>query len=140
MSGWPNLVAYWGGKPLLTKLNIIERWFRLDRWTEPNPAYVHAAAHARELVDPEYIESENSPLLFTVNGGKKTAWVERWSTTDAYVAKLEYKVKDEVPRWKFELARFGAWFVVFQISFFVTLVIPLVARRLISGHNSEYVP
>jgi hypothetical protein len=136
MSGWPNLIAYWGGKPPLTKLNIIERWFRLDRWTEPNPAYVHAAAHARELVDPEYIESENSPLLFTANGGKKTGW----STTDVYDAKLEYKVKDEVTRWKFELARFGAWFVVFQVSFFVTLVIPLVARRMISGHNSEFVP
>ena len=90
----------------------------------------------RELVDPEYIKSGNSPLLLTANGGKKTGW----STTDAYDAKLEYKVKDKVPRWKFELARFGAWFFVFQVSFFVTLAIPLVARRVISGHNSEYVP
>jgi hypothetical protein len=136
MSGWPNLVAYWGGKPPLTKLNKIERRFRLDRLTEPNPAYAHAAAHARELVDPEYIESENSPLRFTANGGKKTGW----STTETYDAKLEYKVKDKVLRWKFEVARFGAWFVVFQVGFFVTLVIPLVTRRMISGHNSEFVP
>jgi hypothetical protein len=77
--------------------------------------------------------------FFTVNGDKKTGW----STTDAYDSTLKYKVKDKVPRWKFELAGFVglvAWFVVFQVSFFVTLVIPLVARRVISGHNSEYVP
>jgi hypothetical protein len=50
-------------------------------------------------------------------------WVEGWSPTNSYDAKLEYKETGEVPRWKFELDRFGAWFV-FQVSFFVTLVIP----------------
>jgi hypothetical protein len=44
------------------------------------------------------------------------------------------------PRWKFEVARFGAWMATFQISFFVILVIPLVSLRLLTGHNSVYVP
>ncbi|OCK81053.1 hypothetical protein K432DRAFT_404150 [Lepidopterella palustris CBS 459.81] len=139
MSGWPNLVAYWGGKPPLKNLNIIERWFKLDTWTEPNPAYVAAV---RDETDSEDY-SETSPLLSGagVNDIKKaTAWWGKWSTRDAHDAKLEYKVKDTVPRWRYELARFGAWFIVFQVSFFVTLVVPLVLRRIASGHDSEYVP
>ncbi|WP_035920841.1 hypothetical protein [Frankia sp. QA3] len=51
---------------------------------------------------------------------------------------LDYEVT--IPRWKFELARFGTWFVVFQVTFFGMLVIPLVAMRASTGHDSVYVP
>ncbi|WP_234898594.1 hypothetical protein [Mycolicibacter kumamotonensis] len=51
---------------------------------------------------------------------------------------LNYQVT--IPRWRFELARLGAWFVVFQISFFLLLVVPLVALRMITGADSLYIP
>jgi hypothetical protein len=36
--------------------------------------------------------------------------------------------------------RLGAWFVVFQISFFVFLVLPLVIMRWAVGADSPYIP
>jgi hypothetical protein len=131
MTGWPNLIAYWGGKPPLKNLNIIERWFHLDRWTEPQAPHVDEGEHY----------SEESPLLGERDSRKKkSSVVDVWSTKEEYDATLEYRVKDTVPRWQFEGARFLAWFVVFQVSFFVTLVIPLVLLRMATGKNSVYVP
>jgi len=43
-------------------------------------------------------------------------------------------------RWRFEFARLGAWFAVFQVSFFLLLVVPLVVMPLITGNDSIYVP
>jgi hypothetical protein len=90
---WPNLIAYWAGKPPVRGLNHFERFFGLDRYTRPQPA----------------------------SG-----------------AELNYEVV--IPRWKFEAARFGAWFVTFQCSFFLLLIVPLVTMRGVTGHNSIYVP
>ena len=42
---------------------------------------------------------------------------------------LNYQVT--IPRWRFELMRLGAWFIVFQITFFVFLVVPLVVLRTV---------
>jgi hypothetical protein len=36
--------------------------------------------------------------------------------------------------------RLGAWFIVFQVSFFVFLVIPLVVMRTVAGADSPYIP
>jgi hypothetical protein len=36
--------------------------------------------------------------------------------------------------------RLGAWFIVFQITFFVFLVIPLVVLRTVTGAESPYIP
>ena len=36
--------------------------------------------------------------------------------------------------------RLGAWFVGFQVSFFVFLVGPLVVLRAVTGADSPYVP
>jgi hypothetical protein len=36
--------------------------------------------------------------------------------------------------------RLGAWFVVFQVSFFVLLVVPLVVMRLATGADSPFIP
>ncbi|KAF2500946.1 hypothetical protein BU16DRAFT_533687 [Lophium mytilinum] len=135
MSGWPNLIAYWGGKPPLTSLNIIERWSGLERLTEPQVPY----AKAHDRLDPEYA-SEASPLLDRPKSSKGKAWTDRWNTSEEYDAKLNYKVKDSVPRWLFETARFVAWLVVFNVSFFITLVIPLVVLRVATGRGSKYVP
>jgi hypothetical protein len=131
MTGWPNLIAYWGGKPPLRNLNIIERCFHLDRWTEPQAPHVG---------EGEY-DSEESPLIGERDPRKKkSSFVDVWSTKEEYDTQLEYRVKDSVPRWQFGGARFLAWFVVFQVSFFVTLVIPLVVLRMATGKNSVYVP
>ena len=51
---------------------------------------------------------------------------------------LNYEVT--IPRWRFEFARLGAWFAVFQVSFFLLLVVPLVVMPLVTGNDSIYVP
>jgi hypothetical protein len=51
---------------------------------------------------------------------------------------LNYEVT--IPRWGFELMRLGAWFVVFQVTFFVFLVVPLVVMRAMTGSDSPYIP
>jgi hypothetical protein len=53
-------------------------------------------------------------------------------------AHLNYEVT--IPRWGFELMRLGAWFVVFQVTFFVFLVVPLVVIRAMTGSDSPYIP
>ncbi|EUA30587.1 hypothetical protein I553_4844 [Mycobacterium xenopi 4042] len=45
-----------------------------------------------------------------------------------------------IPRWRFELLRLGAWFIGFQVSFFVFLLVPLVALRALTGAESPYIP
>jgi hypothetical protein len=36
--------------------------------------------------------------------------------------------------------RLGAWFLGFQVSFFVFLVVPLVLMRVLTGNDSPYIP
>jgi hypothetical protein len=36
--------------------------------------------------------------------------------------------------------RLGAWFIVFQITFFVLLVVPLMVLRTVTGADSPYLP
>jgi hypothetical protein len=36
--------------------------------------------------------------------------------------------------------RLGAWFIVFQITFFAFLVIPLLMLRTLTGAESPYIP
>jgi hypothetical protein len=80
-------------------LNHFERFFALDRYTEPKPVTVGASS---------------------------------------YDDGLNYAVM--IPRWKFEAARFGSWFVTFQLSFFLLLIVPLLAMRGLTGHDSIYAP
>jgi hypothetical protein len=51
---------------------------------------------------------------------------------------LNYEVT--IPRWRFELMRLSAWFIVFQVAFFVFLVIPLLVLRTLTGAESPYIP
>lgn len=51
---------------------------------------------------------------------------------------LNYEVT--IARWRFELMRLGAWFIGFQVSFFVFLVVPLVIMRWATGSVSPYIP
>jgi hypothetical protein len=62
----------------------------------------------------------------------------RPSAHQQYDELLNYEVT--IPRWKFELARFGAWFAVFQVSFALLLVLPLVLMRVLTGNDSIYAP
>jgi hypothetical protein len=120
MCVWPNLIAYWAGKPPIRGLNHFERFCRLDRFTVPRTT----------LPPPGGTESR---------GGTAVATKELVSTKqrelDDY---LNYEVA--IPRWRFELMRLGAWFIVFQITFFVFLIIPLVVLRTVTGADSPYIP
>jgi hypothetical protein len=51
---------------------------------------------------------------------------------------LNYDVT--IARWRFELVRLGAWFIGFQISFFLLLIVPLVVLRTLTGADSPYIP
>lgn len=119
MCVWPNLIAYWAGKPPIRGLNHFERFCRLDRFTRPKSAPV-AVAGAN-----------------LVAGGvaTKTLPMTKQQEFDAH---LNYEVT--IARWKFEFMRLGAWFLGFQVSFFVFLVIPLVLMRMLTGNDSPYIP
>jgi len=125
MSFWPNLIAYWAGKPPVHHLNHFERFFRLERFTVPKVPGVPAGAGA---------------LPAAGRGSTALATVPRVVSTKqaAYDAHLAYEVVG--PRWKFELARLAAWVVVFQVTFALMLVLPLVVMRAITGVDSIYVP
>jgi hypothetical protein len=36
--------------------------------------------------------------------------------------------------------RLGSWFVVFQVTFFLFLIVPLVVMRTVTGSDSPYIP
>lgn len=122
MCFWPNLIAYWAGKPPVRGLNHFERFFRLERFTRPTSTAPGAA-------------SAHDPIRSGVTAVRR---VGRDNLQQQFDDLLNYEVT--IPRWKFELARFGAWFAVFQVSFFVLLVVPLVVMRMITGNDSIYVP
>lgn len=119
---WPNLIAYWCGKPPIRGLNHLERFCRLDRFTEPKPV------------------GDGSGIATSAGAGgvavaTKAARVTKTLEFDGY---LNYQVR--IPRWRFELMRLGAWFIGFQVSFFLFLIVPLVALRAVLGADSPYVP
>lgn len=116
MCGWPNLIAYWAGKPPVRGLNHIERFMGLGRFTRPKP-------------DPP---PARGGVLVAARVSKRAEY------RADYDALLDYEVT--IPRWRFEVARFAAWFVVFQVSFFLLLIVPLVGMRLLLDHHSIYVP
>jgi hypothetical protein len=120
MCTWPNLIAYWAGKPPIRGLNHFERFFRLERFTLPKvPSRLAADVAAGGAVAV----------------ATKQARLTKQQEFDDY---LNYKVI--IPRWRFELMRLGAWFVVFQVSFAVFLILPLVIMRWATGADSPYIP
>ena len=126
MCFWPNLIAYWAGKPPVRGLNHFERFFRLERFTRPKPTPAHTAPGHAALSEHQTATATLAPAA------------ARHSKQQEYDDLLNYEVT--IPRWKFELARFGSWFLVFQVSFFVMLVAPLVLMRIVTGNDSMYVP
>ncbi|MCU4186860.1 spirocyclase AveC family protein [Acidiferrimicrobium sp. IK] len=120
---WPNLIAYVAGKPQARGLNVIERSFGLGRMI-------------RSPRSEEVGVGEPGGSVAPGDAGTGTL-VHRWAPADP-ATDPGYEVVG--PRWRFEVARFGAWMVTFQVSFFVILCIPLVLLRLVTGHDSVYVP
>jgi hypothetical protein len=115
------------GKPSGRDLNMLEKMFGLGRMVRteggtaaPVPALVGAAAPTGSAT-PRAVATGAAP-----KHGFRAA------------GDLDYEVIGT--RWKFELARLGAWVATFQLSFFIMLVVPLVSLRIATGHNSIYVP
>ena len=120
MCTWPNLIAYWAGKPPVRGLNHLERFVGLDRFTRPK-------VPVRE------------PASITGSGGVAvTAQPVRLTKTQEFDDFLNYEVT--IARWKFELMRLGAWFVGFQVTFLAFLVGPLLILRAVLGAHSPFVP
>jgi hypothetical protein len=127
MTFWPNLIAYWAGKPPIRTLNHFERFLGLQRFTRPKSP-VPAAAAPRD--------AQNAADGATLVADQRTA--ARVGPTAQFDTFLDYEVS--IARWKFELARFGSWFVIFQVSFFAMTVLPLLIMRVATGSHSIYVP
>lgn len=122
MSVWPNLIAFWAGKPPVRTLNHLELFFRLDRFTRPRaePATTPTRAAGSTLLQ------------------ERVATSDRRTAQERYDALLDYEVT--IARWRFEAYRLLAWFSVFQLSFFLLLIVPLVLMRWLTGADSVYVP
>jgi hypothetical protein len=120
MCTWPNLIAYWAGKPPIRGLNHLERFCGLDRFTR-------AKVPARE---PASVNRSGAVAV--------AAQSAALTKTEEFDAMLNYEVT--IARWKFELMRLGAWFVGFQVTFAVFLVGPLLILRAVLGADSPYVP
>jgi hypothetical protein len=118
---WPNFIAYVAGKPTSSGLNVIERWFRLDRFTRPLPAPAPTGGQPTAAFSPGA-------------GGTTTLARPR-----AAAVGVDYEVVGTT-RVAFEARRLGAWLLTFQVTFLLMLVMPLVLLRIITGHNSPYVP
>jgi hypothetical protein len=120
MCTWPNLIAYWAGKPPVRGLNHLERFVGLDRFTQPK-------VPVRE------------PASITGSGGVAVAAQPvRLTKTQEFDDFLNYEVT--IARWKFELMRLSAWFVGFQVTFLAFLVGPLIILRAALGADSPFVP
>ena len=119
---WPNFVAYMSGKPNGRGLNTLERAFGLGRMVRP---LEELSAPVPALIGGA-LDGSDGPGPVPTTSGFRAAGA------------LDYEVIGT--RWRFELARFGAWMATFQLSFFFMLVVPLVSLRLATGHNSIYVP
>ena len=123
MCTWPNLIAYWAGKPPIRGLNHLERFCRLDRFTRPKTAPGTPAAAAGPALQGG-VAVMQAPVRLT-----------KQQEFDNF---LNYEVT--IARWRFELMRLGAWFIGFQVSFFVFLVLPLIIMRWATGSFSPYIP
>lgn len=121
MCTWPNLIAYWAGKPPIRGLNHMERFCRLERYTRPKPT----------TADPF---GPGQPI----SAGVGAATCTKLTKQQEFDANLNYDVI--IPRWKFELMRLGAWFLAFQVSFFVFLIVPQLVMRPLLIDNSPYIP
>lgn len=119
MCVWPNLIAYWAGKPPVRGLNHFERFFGLERFTTPKRSGVTVGPGVPAAAGTVTMEA-------------------RPTKQQEFDAHLNYEVT--ISRWRFELWRLLAWAVTFQVTFFVLLVLPLVALRWMTGADSTYVP
>jgi hypothetical protein len=120
MCTWPNLIAYWAGKPPIRGLNHLERFCRLERFIVPKQP-VH---------EPDSAVGSGSLAVAT-----KPAQLTKQQEFDDF---LNYDVT--IQRWRFELMRLGAWFIGLQVSFFMLLLLPLLVLRTSLGADSPYVP
>lgn len=120
MCTWPNLIAYWAGKPPIRGLNHLERFCGLDRFTVPKPP-----------VQPDRADTGAGNVSVATRIGQLTR-------TQRFDEHLNYEVT--IPRWRFELLRLGAWFVTFQVSAFILMGIPLLIMRAALGAESPYIP
>ncbi|WP_082995648.1 spirocyclase AveC family protein [Mycobacterium alsense] len=125
MCVWPNLIAYWAGKPPIRGLNHLERFLRLDRFTSPKPV----------AGEPEVSSTRPGTTATAVAVAEAPARRTKQQEFDDY---LNYRVT--IPRWRFELMRLGAWVLCFQVSSIALMGIPLLLVRTLTGAESPYIP
>jgi Spirocyclase AveC-like len=120
MCTWPNLIAYWAGKPPVRGLNHLERFCKLERFTRAK------------------VPARQSTSVTRLGGAAVMTQSAAPTKMQEFDATLNYEVT--IAQWKFELMRLGAWFVGFQVSFALFLVGPLLILRAVLGADSPYVP
>lgn len=123
MFGWINLIAYVVGQPEESgRFNRLERFFRLDRLiTRPGWS-------RDELVT--YV-----PASRPLSGGGTVALAVRPQPARAAVE----AGPDQGTR-RFQAVRVAAWLAFFNVTFALTLDLPLIAVRVIGGLDSPYLP
>jgi hypothetical protein len=122
MFTWPNLMAWLAGDPHDAGPNYIERLFRLDRL---RPLATQSLQAPSPLQVPGPARSSVALLAEPVAASALSTTAAPFSGRFA---------------WRFELARLGAWLLVFQLSFLLLLDVPLVVLRMTIGHPSAYLP
>src|SRR6201986_2536322 len=85
MCVWPNLIAYWAGKPPIRGLNHFERFCRLDRFTVAKASSPSLPSGSGESLGGVAVATKQVP-------------VSKQQEFDDY---LNYGVA--IPRWRFEL-------------------------------------
>jgi hypothetical protein len=118
---WPNLIAYWAGKPPVRGLNHLERFCRLERFT------------VSKTTPRDPALADGGPFA-----GVAVATKPRQTKQQEFDDYLNYEVT--IPRWRFEAMRLGAWFIGFQVTFFLLLVLPLIMVRALTGAGSPFIP
>jgi len=112
MFGWINLIAWVVGPPdESNRINKLEKFFRLDMLLRKPGWY-----------DPQRVAADR-----LLSGGGALALDERAAVLDPAVGTA-----------KFQLVRMACWLIFFNVTFFLTLDVPLVLMRLISGWTTPY--
>lgn len=146
MFGWINLIAWLVGLPEEhDRLNRLERWTGLGRLLDrpgwhrdggsgevgtPDPALVTVGAAGPGPLPPSAAPSRVAAGSSAPAAASGLSPATASSTATALSAGTA----------RFQAVRLLVWLAVFNVTFLLTLDVPLVALRVITGHDSPYLP